>query len=207
MNTTRDERPDDDDRTEGERTGDCARGAELTCENAGALVPVYLDGELTEAQAAPLRAHLFACPACREVAKGAKNLKRWFSEAARPAVEVPPGFAARVARRAFAGDPGLFVPAPAAERSPQLTFLLQLTAVAAALLLVFAIAIQSRSLPGGDGIQADDPPPWMGRSEETLTLPFRGRVAPDRAPGEARESGTRADQGEDDPTTRPGNGR
>ena len=86
-----------------------------TCDDARALVPSYLDGELSEAQASPLRAHLLDCPACRGVAKEGKALRRWFEFEPAP-VSVPAGFAARVARRAFAGDPGLLVPEPAVFR-------------------------------------------------------------------------------------------
>lgn len=141
------------------------RTVDLSCENARSLIPGYLDGELTEAQAAPLRKHLFACPACREVTKDEKSLKRWFSGARSETVDVPQGFAARVARRAFAGDPGLLVPVPsrsssAEERPSLLPFLLKLTAVAAGLLLVFAVTIQRRSLPSGDGLSATEEAPW-----------------------------------------------
>lgn len=133
-----------------------------TCENAAALVPSYLDGELSEAQAAPLRAHLLQCPACREVAKDLKSLKRWFVDEALP--EVPPGFAARVARRAFAGDPGLSPgdePATVAGRGPAdgrlFAFVLRLTAAAAALLLGLAAALQLQARPAaGDELEAED---------------------------------------------------
>jgi len=135
----------------------------ITCEDARPLVPSYLDGELTEGQASPLRTHLLDCPACRETAKEGKNLQRWF-EPDPSAVKVPPGFAARVARRAFAGDPGVLVPEPPAvrPRRPLLPFLLLATAVAAALLFVLAVAIQRESLPQGNGLDATDPPPpWL----------------------------------------------
>ena len=134
-----------------------------TCENAAALVPSYLDGELSEAQAAPLRTHLLQCPACREVAKDLKSLKRWFVEEAPPAV--PPGFAARVARRAFAGDPGLegaeaLAPAAAGPGPADgriLAFTLRLTAAAAALLLGLAAAVQLHARPtSGDELEAED---------------------------------------------------
>jgi hypothetical protein len=127
-----------------------------TCDNAAALVPSYLDGELSEAQAAPLRTHLLQCPACREVAKDLKGLKRWFVEEPPPAV--PAGFAARVARRAFAGDPGLAaVPAAAPSEGAIFSFVLRLTAAAAALLLCLAAGIQLQSRPAAGGeLQAED---------------------------------------------------
>ena len=77
----------------------------------------------------------------------------------------PQGFAARVARRAFAGDTGVLVdePAPAAPRTAEegpregaiYSFVLQLTAVAAAALLVFALAIRSERLPEDSSMFAD----------------------------------------------------
>jgi anti-sigma factor RsiW len=76
----------------------------MECQQSQSLIPSYLDGELSEAQAAPLRKHLLDCQPCRAGAQGEKNQKRWFS--AKLPVSVPHGFAARVARRAFAGDTG-----------------------------------------------------------------------------------------------------
>ena len=130
-----------------------------TCESAAALVPSYLDGELSEAQAAPLRTHLLQCPACREVAKDLKSLKRWFVQ--EDPVAAPPGFAARVARRAFAGDPGLASPAAHAQTANAdgrlLAFVLRLTAAAAAVLLVFAATLQMRARPtSGDELEAEE---------------------------------------------------
>ena len=134
----------------------------ISCDDARTLVPGYLDGELPEGQASPLRGHLMDCPACREVAKQGKNLSRWF-EAAPAAVPVPAGFAARVARRAFAGDPGLLVPEPPAvrPRKPLMPFLLAACAVAAVLLFVLALAIRNETLPRANSIDAQVRPPWL----------------------------------------------
>src|SRR5262245_39517074 len=135
----------------------------ISCDDARSLVPGYLDGELSEAQASPLRSHLLDCPACRESAKQGKTLKRWFEPRQAP-VAVPPGFAARVARRAFAGDPGVLVPEPPAVRAkkPLLPFLLLATAVAAAVLFVLAVAIRRQSLPQTTGLDAQETtPPWV----------------------------------------------
>ncbi len=73
----------------------------MECGDARRLVPSYLDSELTEAQAAPLRKHLLACQACRAGAQAEKNTKRWF--AVTEPIAVPHGFSGRVARAAFAG--------------------------------------------------------------------------------------------------------
>ena len=143
----------------------------IHCDNAGSLVQGYLDGELTEAQAAPLREHLLDCPGCRELAKGGRTLRRWFQEArevhqdADAGVPVPDGFASRVARRAFAGDPGLLIPEP--RRASLMPFLLAATAVAAGLLLVLSIVIQRQTIPDSATMSADDyQPPWKDRPAE-----------------------------------------
>ena len=133
-----------------------------TCQNSAALIPGYLDGELSEEQAAPLRRHLLECQPCREVAQDEQALKRWFQADEAPAA--PPGFAARVARRAFAGDEGLLsdrdelVPQPAAARSEDnaLQFVLRLTAVAAAVLFSLALAIRTSSLPETEDLGATE---------------------------------------------------
>jgi len=151
----------------------------MECHQSQVLIPSYLDGELSEAQAAPLRRHLLDCQACRAGAQGEKNQKRWFS--VRAQVSVPQGFAARVARRAFAGDTGQadfeIMPAGAAgvfARSPSsnedfgrdgsedhhLRFVLQATAAAALLVLALSVALRSLSLPAGTSLRAAD-----GRNE------------------------------------------
>ncbi len=148
----------------------------MSCQNARTLVASYTDGELSEAQAGPLRAHLLDCPSCREAVKREVALKRWFEAARAETVEVPAGFAARVARRAFAGDPGFLTPA---QPSPSgagslLSFVLALSAVAAAVLLAFSIVIQRRSLPRGEGLDAGEHAPWLVENEklnEGVALP------------------------------------
>ena len=162
----------------------------LSCENSRPLVPVYLDGELTEEQAAPLRAHLFDCPGCREVAKEGKALARWFAHGALE-VAVPDGFAARVARRAMAGDPGLpdqsepfglagLLERRSARRSGRgslLPFLLSSSALAAGLLFALAVALQRQTLPAQNGLDAASPPRWA--MPETLRAPALGAPAND----------------------------
>jgi len=136
----------------------------ISCDDARPLVPSYLDGELSEAQASPLRAHLLDCPRCRESAKEEKSLKRWFAVPAEP-VPVPAGFAVRVSRRAYAGDPGLILPEPppavGRPRRTLLPFLLVASAVAAAVLFVLAVAIQREQLPRTNGLEATPRPPWL----------------------------------------------
>jgi anti-sigma factor (TIGR02949 family) len=149
----------------------------MECQDARRWIQGYLDGELQEEQAAPLRKHLLDCQPCRASAQAEKNLKRWFVEP--KSVAVPRDFAARVARRAFAGDRGERFSEPAlvgggavfsmaaargtelsaaATRSEQrnLRFVLTLTAAAAAVLLMLAFSIRGLNLPSGANMKADD---------------------------------------------------
>lgn len=141
------------------------------CENARTLIPSYLDGEVTEEQASPLRSHLLECPSCRELAKSDTALKRWFQGAAEARADeavVPIGFAARVARRAFAGDPGLLEPMEASGSRSNvgdgdggggrlLSFVLAATAVAAVVVIVLSAAIRfQEALPAGNDMDATE---------------------------------------------------
>lgn len=140
----------------------------MECHDARSLIQSYLDGELSQAQAAPLRSHLLACQPCRAGAQDEKNLKRWFVAPA--AVPVPDGFAARLARAAVHGEslprrtnltalPGQ--PVKTASRSVErdsslLRFVLTCTAAAALLLFTLALGIRTLSLPQTDRLAADD---------------------------------------------------
>jgi anti-sigma factor RsiW len=136
------------------------------CTETRPMIMSYLDGQLSEAQAAPLRKHLLECQPCRGSAQDQKNLTRWFTAAkSGPAAAVPRDFAARVARRAFQGDRGTLAAedaswrAPAAARPAQerhLRFVMTLTAVAAALVMILSVAIRRSMLPDGTTMQADD---------------------------------------------------
>lgn len=139
----------------------------MDCRQAEPLIPSYLDGELSEVRAAPLRRHLLDCQPCRAGAQGEKNLKRWFALAAASAT--PKGFAARVARRAFAGDTGesqlpdmvlqpQFSPAIRAGEPEEriFQFVLGLTAAAALLVIALAVSMRSWNLPSGTSLHATD---------------------------------------------------
>ncbi len=157
------------------------------CQDVKTLLGSYLDGELSEEQAAPLRTHLLACAECREGMQEVKVIRRWFHQGRAP-VQVPAGFAARVARRAFAGDPGLLQPTPPAHDAPGearlVTFLLGLTAAAAALLFAFSLLIQGESLPQDDRLKASE----RFWEEEALEPP----PVPD--PEDATDSGDRPER-------------
>jgi len=72
----------------------------MDCDRSKSLLAAYVDGELAEALAGPLRKHLMECGACRTAASEAKALASWFVPTA--PIAVPAGFAARVAARAAA---------------------------------------------------------------------------------------------------------
>lgn len=136
----------------------------MECQNARSMIPSYLDGELTQAQAGPLRQHLLDCQVCRASAQDLKNVQRWFLQPA--PVAVPAGFAARVARRAFLGDTGSLADGgefPAArgdeERGRMLRFVLACTAAAAVVLLLLSIGVRQLALPHSDRMIADDRAP------------------------------------------------
>ena len=158
------------------------------CTDARPLIMSYLDGELSEAQAAPLRKHLLECQPCRAGAQDQKNLKRWFQPG--EPVAVPRDFAARVARRAFQGDRGeSFVPAALpspSEGKRQLRLVHALTALAAGVVICLSVAIRGLALPEGSTAVADDqtaPPPLEQTLEQLDALNARdAAVTPSRKP-------------------------
>lgn len=140
----------------------------MNCIEAHPLIGPYLDGELSETQAAPLRRHLLACVGCRTGVQSHKNLQRWFVEP--EPVAVPRGFAAKVAQAAFAGqdaapaapraapqDPSRTAPAAAGE-GRVLRFVLALTSAAAAATILVVLATRDNRLPEGAGLRASERP-------------------------------------------------
>ena len=172
----------------------------MKCENAVPLVPAYLDGELGEARASLLRKHLLECQPCRASAQDGKALKRWFAPLAQASLEaspefnsgVPNGFAARVARRAFAGDTGergrMQPTLVGSSGSDLLPFVLRATALAAGLLFVLAIGMRMRTRPELNRLSADDntPAPIERVIEELDQLNQSENGAAPAAAGEAR---------------------
>ncbi len=140
----------------------------MECDRSRALVPVYLDGELSEELAAPLRRHLMECGPCRAAVAEAKSLSSWFVPG--PEVAVPSGFAARVTERAFGGatagatppwrlvgggahERDVLVPHRSAGGSERITrFAMSLAAAAAAVLVGFTLLLAGIEQRGvGDG--------------------------------------------------------
>ncbi|MFT4708970.1 MAG: anti-sigma factor RsiW [Bacteroidia bacterium] len=143
------------------------------CTQLTALVPGYLDGELSEEQAAPLRRHLLSCPSCRRGATELTNLKRWAHAAvASDELAIPAGFSARVAQAAFHGGPSRdeLIPhkratgtnpataAPIKSEPSVLTFVLGLTSIAAALLISLSFFIGVQGQPRGSNLSAQPMP-------------------------------------------------
>lgn len=149
------------------------------CKNALPLIGAYTDGELSEAQAGPLRKHLMSCHTCRNSAQSNKVSRRWFQqpEDARGEDLVPAGFAARVAQLAFAGETGEHAPeslghleltpssptpvaaGPRSTASPsrsQLGFMIEMTGIAAAVLVALTVAFRMREMPSGEPLRAEE---------------------------------------------------
>ena len=129
----------------------------FTCTDARPLVSAYLDDELSADRASPLRQHLMECADCRTATQAHKAQRQWFEPT--PAVDVPSGFASRVARRAFQGDLGdshLQEGVSEGKLAPVLPFVLQMTAAAAVLLLLLSGALRSADIPTGGELRADD---------------------------------------------------
>jgi anti-sigma factor RsiW len=136
----------------------------MICNEALPLVWSYLDGELSEAQAAPLRKHLLECHACRNSAQDGKTLKRWFVQSSSDEL-APRGFASRIAQQAFAGRRAAVLEgeealAPVAENSDEdsgrvFSFVLKLTALAAVVLFVLSLVLRFQALPATTGLRAD----------------------------------------------------
>jgi hypothetical protein len=173
----------------------------LHCDAALDLLGPYMDGELAESQAAPLRRHLLECPGCRLGARREKSLKLWFARAAdaEAAGTVPTGFAARVARAAFergrVGDPvadpqvanpidpsiatpnpfrGAPVDRPAARADARaLRFAMALTAAAAGLLLVLSGVLRSHAVPHGESLRAQEASELLEQADALNALELR----------------------------------
>ena len=135
------------------------------CHDYQDLVAGYVDGELSEEQAAPLRQHLLSCRVCRNAAQDLNKLTKWFPKP--PAVAIPEGFAARVAAAAFTGAAPREVQASlpvrrevaAASQEPRLlAFVLTLTSLAAGLLLSLALLLAQRDEPQGARMSAEPLP-------------------------------------------------
>lgn len=146
----------------------------MNCNDALERLTRYLDEELAEVEAAPVREHLLDCQDCRATLQEGKSLQAWFVPT--EAVTVPDGFASRVAQRAASGDRGtpVLVPRPqvstpnvaamaggaavSAEPETDRTnqFVFNAIAIAALVLLAFSIGLRRLELPGGEGMKADD---------------------------------------------------
>ena len=133
----------------------------MNCKQVQPLIPSYADGELSELQAGPFRKHLLECQPCRAMAQAEKATQDWFVPT--PEIAVPEGFAARVARRAFAGDVGVLVPTgpvlaePQRREAPILQFSLRVAMAAALVLMVAAISLGVINQPDRDASVGADP--------------------------------------------------
>lgn len=171
----------------------------MKCEAVRSLTPGYLDDELSESQAAPVRQHLLDCSDCRKEVQAQAAQKSWFVPT--EPIVAPEGFAARVSRRAFAGDKGLLVPIAApisqAGESRIFQFVVQVTAVAAAALLILAIGMKFNAQPEGSELRADssdlrealEAMDRLNREEQFQAVPDKGPVIEADEPSAEGEQG------------------
>jgi anti-sigma factor RsiW len=150
----------------------------MNCDRSKALVAIYVDGELGEELAGPLRRHLMQCADCRASVSEAKAMASWFVPGA--PISVPEGFAARVARLAASSDRAGMVATGAAsgddsvvpsravpEQRPRhlrsvdspARFAMSLAAVAAAVLIGLTVLLASGDGRSLDGTELHATPP------------------------------------------------
>ncbi|MCA9001349.1 MAG: zf-HC2 domain-containing protein [Planctomycetes bacterium] len=137
----------------------------MRCEQSERWISLAADQELSVVEVGLLREHLAACPACNALAEESRDLHRWF--VAPPEVQIPAGFAQRVAAAAFDGAPQA-VKGPrgvvrgedsavvgSSDRNLQ-GFLFQLTALAALLLVALAFALAGKKAAQSRDLHAVD---------------------------------------------------
>ncbi len=163
----------------------------IQCDVVLALVPTFVDDEVTESVGGTVRRHLMDCSACRNAVQEEQTLRQWF--VAGPEVDVPTGFAAHVARRAFAGDvgrepvPAAAAPAPEPAAGRVLAFSRALVAVAAGGLVAITLVLAGSGNPevadldAGKGLQEalseleQENQRLEQEREESVSLPVEGR--------------------------------
>ncbi len=166
----------------------------MDCKQAQPLVSSYADGELSELQAGSFRKHLMDCQPCRALVQEAKSFQSWFVSS--EPVAVPSDFAARVARRAFAGDTGEFpddvIPAAAPRReAPILQFSLRLAVAAALVLMVVSIGLGVSNQPDRAApVSADQTQPELHEILEELDA-LRAEDEKTLAESESKEADSR----------------
>lgn len=136
----------------------------IQCDVVLALVPTFVDNEVAQSVGGTVRRHLMDCPSCRTAVQEEQTMRQWFVPG--PEIEVPDGFAAHVARRAFAGDVGQApVSLQQAAKAPEqpsgrvLAFSRALVAVAAGGLVAVTLVLAGNGRPevadldAGKGLQ------------------------------------------------------
>ena len=146
----------------------------MNCEQAEKMIARSVDGELAVKEVGALRRHLAECEGCAALASEARDLKAWF--VTDTPVEVPSGFAQRVATKAFAQagerevragfSPQVLTPEFSSPQGgvvqgsfgagPKDRFLMGLTALAAALLLALGMALYVQRANQSYELDADD---------------------------------------------------
>ncbi|MBL4769581.1 MAG: zf-HC2 domain-containing protein [Planctomycetes bacterium] len=136
----------------------------MRCEQSERWISMGADQELSVQEVGLLREHLGQCTPCQALADESRDLGRWFVTA--PQAPVPAGFAERVVAAAFEapvdvakGPRGLVqggtVSAAEAGGSRMQGFVLQLTALAALLLVALAFALADKRASETNDLHAD----------------------------------------------------
>ncbi len=136
----------------------------MRCEQSEHWISLGADQELSVQEVSLLREHLAECAACRGLSDEARDMQRWFVTP--PQEPVPAGFAERVVAAAFDGQVatakgprGLVQSDGSAEAdtgdSRMQGFLLQMTALAALLLVALGFALAGKHASEGNDIHAD----------------------------------------------------
>ncbi|MCP5022910.1 MAG: zf-HC2 domain-containing protein [bacterium] len=137
----------------------------MRCEQSERWISLGADQELSVQEVSLLRDHLTECASCRTLSDETRDMQRWFVTP--PQEPVPPGFAERVVAAAFDGQvttakgPRGLVQSDGsveAERgnSSIRGFLLQMTALAALLLVALGFALAGKQASESRDMVADE---------------------------------------------------
>ncbi|MFT5199510.1 MAG: anti-sigma factor RsiW [Planctomycetota bacterium] len=136
----------------------------MRCEQSERWISLGADQELSVKEVGLLREHLAQCASCQALAEEVRGMSRWFVTP--PKEVIPAGFAERVVAAAFdeqrqasKGPQGLLVGGAAAEAgtggSRMQGFLLQMTALAALLLVALGFALAGKQASESRDLKAD----------------------------------------------------
>ncbi len=137
----------------------------MRCEQSERWISLGADKELSVQEVGLLQEHLAQCEPCKALADEARDMRRWFVNP--PQKPIPAGFSERVVAAAFDGrapdakgprellQGGSTVTAEAGSNRMQ-GFLLQMTALAALLLVALGFALSGQKTAKNTNLVADE---------------------------------------------------